>query len=47
MPELTEYVKKLILSQEYIKIIALDVELDVIKNLPSHDGEIRVVFEII
>ena len=47
MPELTEYVKKVILSQEYIKIIALDVELDVIKNLPSHDGEIRVVFEII
>ena len=47
MPELTEYVEKIILSQSYMKIIALDVELDIIKHLPSHDGEIRVVFEIL
>ncbi len=42
--EMTVYLEKQILSQN-LKILALDLELDLLKNHPGHDGEIRVVFE--
>lgn len=43
--ELAAYTKQHILDQG-LKIIALDIELDFIRNIPSHDGEIRIVFEV-
>jgi hypothetical protein len=45
--ELTNYLEQKILSLDCIKVIALDIELDILKHFPSHDGEIRVVFEVL
>jgi len=42
---LTSYTENLILKQN-LKILALDLELDMLKNLPGHDGDIRIVFEV-
>jgi hypothetical protein len=42
---LTDYTENLILNQN-LKIIALDLELDILRNLPGHDGEVRIVFEV-
>lgn len=42
---LTSHTEKLILKQN-LKILALDLELDILKNLPGHDGEVRIVFEV-
>lgn len=42
--QLTDYLEKHILEQD-LKIIALDLELDILHNYPGHDGEVRVVFE--
>ena len=45
IPSLTKHTENLILNQD-LKILALDLELDILKNLPGHDGEVRIVFEV-
>jgi hypothetical protein len=38
-------VKEIILNLP-LNIIALDCEFDIFRNVPSHDGELRIVFEV-
>ncbi len=42
--EMSNYLENKILNLD-LNILALDLELDLLKNHPGHDGEVRVVFE--
>jgi len=45
-PTLLQQKTKEIMESLPLKIIALDCEFDLLKNMPGHDGELRVVFEV-